>query len=64
VGADLSRAALQGANLSEAKCRPARTGEEGQDEKTLLVSEATYDGSTIWPEDYDPAQHGATLVEA
>jgi uncharacterized protein YjbI with pentapeptide repeats len=64
VGADLSCAALQGANLSDAKCRPARTSEEGQDDKTLLVSEATYDNSTIWPEDYDPAAHSATLAEA
>jgi uncharacterized protein YjbI with pentapeptide repeats len=63
VGADLSRAALQGANFSKAKSKPTRAAgkeeEEAKDDTTLVVDQATYDETTIWPPGYDPATHGA-----
>ena len=59
VGADLSYAALQGANLGEAKSKPSRAGDKEEDDTTLVVTNATYDETTIWPPDYDPNSHGA-----
>ena len=64
VGANVSRATLQGADLSHAKSKPSRAGDDGEDGKSLIVHEATYDAATTWPEDYDPAEHGAILIEA
>jgi len=58
VGADFSFATLQGANLSEAKSKPSRAGDE-EDGATLVVNQATYDEATIWPPGYDPNTHGA-----
>ena len=61
VGADLSQAQLAGANLSEVKFKPARASTEEEAGETLLVSGATYDDATIWPENFDPAAQGAVL---
>ncbi len=53
---DLTRAVLTGADLSGADL----TG-------TLLaganLADATFDGETRWPEDFDPASHGAVRVQ-
>jgi uncharacterized protein YjbI with pentapeptide repeats len=64
VGADLSQAQLAGANLSEVKFKPARASTEEEAGETLLVSGATYDDATIWPENFDPAAQGAVKADS
>jgi len=50
-GADLSSAILYGADLRDAKLDSA------------VITDAKYDKSTLWPEKYQPEEHGAIIVE-